>query len=94
MTAPFDAQTDHQIIALGDNRMELRDNTTGDTIASAVRDAEGQNWRVDINMDNAQDFETLDRAQAINHMIFDRPDVDPSQPGYSTMVPHGLPELP
>lgn len=94
MTAPFSVQADHQVIAIGPHRMELRDNNDGSTLATAVRDDVGQDWHVVINMDGAEVFDTPDRPQAINHMIFDRPDVDPTKPGYSTLVPHGLPEAP
>jgi hypothetical protein len=95
MTAPFNVETNHQIIALGADRMELRDNASGGVIATAIRADSESPWQVDVNMDGAEDFGPVpSRAEAINHMIFDRPDVDPSKPGYSTLVPHGLPELP
>jgi hypothetical protein len=98
MTQPpvsFEVQTDHQIVALGPDRMELRDNADGATLATATRPGLGSPWQVDINLDGAADFGPVaTRADAINHMIFDRPDVDPSQPGYSTLVPHGLAEAP
>jgi hypothetical protein len=95
MTAPFHVETDHIVIPIGDHHMELRDTNNADNvIATAKRTDAGSPWHIDINMDGAQDFETTDRTQAINHMIFDRPDVDPNQPGYSTLVPHGLTEQP
>lgn len=95
MTAPFNVQTDHIVVPIGAHHMELRDcNDAATVIATASRIEEGAPWHVDINIDGADDFETADRGQAINHMIFDRPDVDPTKPGYSTLVPHGLPETP
>lgn len=95
MTQPFQVETDHQVIAIGNDRMELRDNHSGGVIAVSTRPDESSPWQVDVNMDGAEDFGPVpSRAEAINHMIHDRPDVDPSQPGFSTLVPHGLPEAP
>lgn len=95
MTAPFNVQTDHVVVPVGTDHMELRDCNDADrVIATARRDEPNGLWHVDINIDGADDFDVPSRAEAINHMIFDRPDVDPSQPGYSTLVPHGLTEQP
>jgi hypothetical protein len=80
---------DHQMIALGEDQMALLDNATGDTIATATR--ANALWTVVIQMDKGKTFSKVkDRESAINHMIHDRPDVDPDQPGFITMVPHSL----
>ena len=86
---PFAVQTQHQVVPIGADRMELRDNSNAATIATATRTDASQPWQVDINVDGATGFTATNRTDAVSHMIHDRPDVDPTKPGFSTQVPHG-----
>lgn len=88
-------QTDHQIVGFGD-RMTLVDTGTLDVIVLAER-TDGV-WTVradghaDVKVPATQSVQ-LPRENVIQAMIDLALEVSPND-GYSTLVPHGLPDLP
>lgn len=89
----YSVQTDHQIVAFGADQMKLFD-ATGDPIVTATR-ADGI-WT--IHAEDVTDVTAEDRAGALEAMpqqAFAL--LGPSGPGgkgYSTLIPHGLADLP
>jgi hypothetical protein len=88
-------QTDHQIVGFGD-RMTLVDTGTLDVIVLAER-TDGV-WTVkadghaDVKVPATQSVQPP-RENVIQAMIDLALEVSPND-GYSTLVPHGLPDLP
>lgn len=88
-------QTDHQIVGFGD-RMTLIDTETLDVIVLAERSDEA--WTVkasgheDVKVPATQSLQPP-RENVIQAMIDLALEISPND-GYSTLVPHGLPDLP
>jgi hypothetical protein len=80
-------KTDHQIVAHGNDLMRLYDGD-GNALATAERSDNG--WTV---TSNDGETTTEDRVSAIAHMTDHALAVLPGD-GYSTLVPHGLAEMP
>lgn len=85
----MNVQTDHQIVAFGDDHMKLFDAATGDPIVTATRSA--GTWT--ITADGVSDVTAPDRPGAITAMTEQALASLPGS-GYSTLVPYGLPEQP
>lgn len=85
----YDAQTSHQIIAFGTELMQLFDSTDGTIVVTAER-IDGT-WTVKAT--GIDDVTAANRADAITALI-DQALASLSGTGYSTLVPHGLPEMP
>ena len=86
----FDIQTDHQIVALGADLMHLLDNANGSTIVTAQRD--GGTWVIHADAVET-DATATTRPDAIQGVL-DHALAALGGDGYSTMIPHGLTELP
>lgn len=90
----YDVQTDHQIVAFGANLMRLFASATGDIIVEATR-ADGV-WT--IAAEGVSDVTAETRADALAEMPQQAfAALGPSGPGgkgYSTLIPHGLADLP
>lgn len=86
----FDVRTDHQIVAFDADRMILFDSHTADTVATAVR--ENGIWTVHAG--DVADAQVDNRNDAIDTMIDHALRVPGAKSGYSTLVPHGLRDLP
>jgi hypothetical protein len=84
---PFHVQTDHQIVAHGDDTMALYDNT-GKTLAWATRRGDGWNVKSDQGEETAPN-----RAAAVTAMT-EHALAALGGDGYSTLVPHGLTDNP
>ncbi len=90
----YSVQTDHQIVAFGADQMKLFDCATGEPVITATR-AAGV-WT--IQSQGVADVTAEDRAGALGAMpqqAFEK--LGPSGPGgkgYSTLIPHGLADLP
>ena len=100
----MDVQTQHQIVSFGADRMMLFDNIAGTVVVDCTRDANGQ-WVAtapnvpdvtvapdDPNTDGFGGAPTY-RQGAITAMI-NQALASLAGAGYSTLVPHGLPETP
>ena len=75
-------QTDHQIVALGHNLMQLVDNASGDVHASAQR--LGDEWVVSApGSDKVKDISRATRREAVEQMIEHALEALPGT-GYST----------
>lgn len=92
----MDVQTDHQIVQFGANQMMLFDNDSSNIIVTAIRDEDG--WLVkaenhdDVRPDGPVEGEPP-RRKVIEAMVAMALEVSPAE-GYSTLVPHGLEDLP
>lgn len=82
-------KTDHQIVAFGTAQMALFDNAGGDPIVTATR--EGAKWA--IHAEGAKDVKAASRSDAVTALIEHALKVLPGE-GYSTLVPHGLLDMP
>lgn len=93
----MDVQTDHQIVAFGGDRMMLFDGD-GTAVVDCNRNADGS-WTAkaagvaDVTMPADISGGPTFRQGAINAMINQALAASPGT-GYSTMVPHGLAEMP
>lgn len=93
----MDVQTDHQIVAFGADRMMLFD-ATGTAVVDCTRNADGS-WTATatgvpaVTMPADISGGRTSRQGAINAMINQALAASPGT-GYSTMVPHGLAEMP
>lgn len=85
----YSVRTDHQIVAFGPDQMRLFANSDGATIVTATR--EGDEWTV--TAEGVPDVTADNRPDAVNAMIEQALAALPGD-GYSTLVPHGLKELP
>jgi hypothetical protein len=85
----YAVKTDHQIAAFGDDLMRLFDSATGEPIVTATR-ADGT-WTV--TADSVPDVTAADRSAALTAMTEQALAALPGA-GYSTLIPHGLAELP
>lgn len=81
--------THHQVVALGDNLMQLRDRQTGQVIVSACR--ESDTWS--ISCQGADNMAATSRSEAITAMTEQALKVLDGT-GFSALVPHGLREMP
>lgn len=81
-------QTDHQIVSANPDLMLLI-GEDGSTLVSAQRS--GGKWT--IHADNIKDATASTRPDAIQALTDHALAASPGT-GYSTLVPHGLPELP
>lgn len=97
----YGVQTDHQILAFGDHIMQLVTRDTGEVIVLAERDEASGTWTVsvpdsttipDVTAPTVNGSEQP-RSEAITAMVNQALAVLPND-GYSTLVPHGLPETP
>lgn len=86
----LNVRTDHQVIPFDDNRMALFDNNTGTAIVTAERD-QTQVWTV--HADGVDDVTANNRQDAIQALI-DQALASQPGTGFSTLVPHGLADLP
>lgn len=88
------AHTDHQVMAFGDHLMRLFDAATGDLIVEATRT--DNTWT--ITAEGVPDVTAETRADALAEMPQQAfAALGPSGPGgkgYSTLIPHGLADLP
>lgn len=90
----MDVTTQHQIVAVGTDLMELRDNSNGAVIAHATRTSPTGNWAISIARDATITISAATRTDAYMAMINNGPaGVSEGATGYSTMVPHGLDDL-
>lgn len=96
--AGMDVQTDHQIVSFGADRMMLFDAVSGTVVVDSNRNPDGS-WTAtasgvpDVTMPaDIQPGPTF-RQGAITAMINQALAASPGD-GYSTMVPHGLAEMP
>lgn len=85
----LNVRTDHQIIPFDNDRMALFDNNSGSAIVTATR--EDGTWT--ISGAGAEDRTADNRADAIQALIDHALESQPDS-GYSTLVPHGLADLP
>jgi len=85
----MDAQTNHQIVAFGHDRMMLFDADAGTVVVDCNR-VDGT-WTA--TADGVPDVTAATRAAAITAMIDQALAALPGT-GYSCTVPHGLTELP
>lgn len=86
----MNVQTNHQIMAFGADRMMTFDSSAGSIVVDANRNSEGT-WTV--HAEGVEDVTTGSRADAISAMIAQALAALP-EGGYSTLVPHGLAEMP
>jgi hypothetical protein len=90
----MDVRTDHQIVAVGNDLMELRDNGDGAVIATATRTSPTGNWAITLTRDDTISLSAVSRSDAFMSMIDNGPaGVAEGHAGYSTLVPHGLEDL-
>jgi hypothetical protein len=99
----YDVATDHQIIDLKKNRMQLLDRGSGKMIVDAKRDKDTLVWTVsadgvpDVTAPTVNGSPTP-RSEAItamvNQALASLMITTPAKTGYSTLVPHGLVESP
>lgn len=82
-------QTDHHILAVGGDKMTLFDPEAGKVLVSATR--MGGSWTV--HTEGLSDVSSPSRQAAIHAMTEHALTLLPGT-GYSTLVPHGLAELP
>lgn len=82
-------QTDHHIVPVGGDQMTLFDPAAGQVIVTAERS--NGTWVVKAR--GIKNAKADTRAEAITQMINHALTVLPGE-GYSTLVPHGLAELP
>ncbi len=87
----LDVRTDHQIVAFGADGMTLFQVSDGQPIVSAGRAAAAGPWTV--HAEGVPDATCATRPEAIDQMIEHALAALPGT-GYSTLVPHGLRELP
>ena len=87
----MDVHCDHQIIAVGPDRMRTLDNATGGDLVDAVRTGTGQPWT--ITAPGVADVTAPDRPTAITAMT-QQALASLLGSGYSTFVPDGLNILP
>ena len=89
----MEVMTDHQILAFGADLMHLLDRSTGNTLVTATRDPGGL-WT--IHADGTDDVTAVNRGEAITDLTEQARKILPGYPsnGFSTLVPHGLTELP
>lgn len=87
----MNVQTDHQIVAFGDDKMVLFNSTDGQVLVTAERPAVGQPWT--ISATGATDATAADRPAAVTAMCDQALSILPGT-GYSTMVPSTLVDLP
>jgi hypothetical protein len=93
----MDVQTDHQIVAFGADRMLLFDGA-GTVVVDCGRNADGS-WTAkaagvpDVTMPADISGGATCRQGAITAMINQALAASPGD-GYSTIVPHGLAEMP
>lgn len=90
MTVPI---CQHQVIALGADLMELRDNADGSLIATATRTDPTAEWAITIER-GPETFTATSRTDAYMAMLNNGPaGVSDGTAGFSTYVPHGLDDL-
>ena len=87
----MDVQTDHRIVAFGDDRMMLFDAEAGVVIVDCNRAAPGEVWTAVA--DGVPDVTAANRPDAITAMV-DQALNSLGGTGYSCTVPHGLAEMP
>ena len=87
----MDVITDHQIAVIGSHRMELRNNTDGATLGTAVRSDVGQPWTCTVGATTVTPAPTS-RTDAYMALINTYAEVNGG--GYSATVPHGTDDLP
>ena len=85
----YEVITDHMIVAFGSDIMQLFNSSDGLVIVTATRTA--GTWT--MHADGIADITAADRPAAITAMTEHALAALPGT-GYSTTVPHGLPELP
>lgn len=87
----MDVQTDHRIVAFGDDRMMLFDANEGVVIVDCTRPDPQSDWTIIV--DGLENVTVSTRQQAIQAMIDQALESLPGS-GYSCIVPHGLAEMP
>lgn len=85
----MDVQTDHQIVAFGTDRMILFDSSNGQVLVTADRIVD--TWT--ISADGVADTAAQSRQDAVTAMA-DQALAVTGNDGCSTLVPHGLLDLP
>ena len=87
----MDVQTDHRIVAFGDDRMMLFDAEAGAVLVDANRPDINGEWTVVA--EGVPDVTVATRTEAITAMVEQALAALPGT-GYSCIVPHGLAEMP
>lgn len=90
---PYSVETSHKIVAFGNDRMDLFDSKTGSVIVTAVRS--GTKWTVSVQLPatGIEDVLADARPEAITTMGELALQAVPNT-GISTIVPHGLADMP
>src|SRR5262245_44444458 len=99
----YGVETDHQIIECKKHRMQLLDRSNGKMLVDAKRDKDTGVWTItadgvpDVTAPTVNGSPTP-RSEAItamvNQALASLKITVPAKTGYSTLVPHGLPETP
>lgn len=85
----YEVHTDHQIVAFGPNLMQLFESNTGNLIVTATRSDD--EWT--IAAEGVPDVTATSRHAAITAMT-EQALAALGGSGYSTLVPHGLSDMP
>lgn len=93
---PYEVGTNHRIIAFGNDIMVLFDSHDGTTIVSASRRPPLAGWTVSVEnkLTGIEDVVAEDRPAAITTMMELALQALPQKPGYSTLIPRGLEDMP
>lgn len=98
----FDVGTDHRIVPGGSDLMQLQDANTLTPIVTAARDTQTGVWTVHVEVPESTVPDVTaptvvgspqPRSEVIQAMVNQALAALPGT-GYSTVVPHGLPETP
>lgn len=87
----MDVQTDHRIVAFGEDRMMLFDANEGVVIVDCTRPDTNSPWTIIV--EGLENVSAATRVEAIQTMI-DQALASLPGTGYSCIVPHGLSEMP
>jgi hypothetical protein len=105
----YDVITNHQLLAFGDNLVQVFDSTSGEVLATATRADIGSDWTVHaVQNPNSVPDETVPAdptdtprsslVDVLSDLVYRAlgPNSNPAVPGdgYSMMVPTGFRELP
>lgn len=87
---PYQANTDYQIYAFGNDLMTLFNSSSGVQLVTATRDSSNL-WT--IHAEGAEDAIAATREDAVNTLADHALTISP-ETGCSVLVPHGLRDLP